>query len=877
MTSRSSLAGLATLPQSLAARLAWLAAYVLAGAFAQHAFTIPICGGHLLWPPAGIALVALILGGRGYIPVVFLGAWLLQLQQGYPWWNAALIAMGCTAAAALSCRVLAHDERFDPGFGHPRDFFVLAMSASLGAALHAMVWFLSQQLADIVDDPLPLAIHWWQGNVLGVLLFTPLLLALWTWWAHRTFPSSSDIRAFLGCLVLLATVGSLPFWNDKVETTYGLVSYCLTLLIVLWAAIRFERVSALLITTFAVIQTLMSAHLAHVALAHSPSYHHGLFFWALALTLVGVGVCVLLLMSHRRSVEAALHDSLAFQVQILNSVAAEVAVLDAQGALIRVNERWRAFADHPAHTACRSCRIAPSGQDYRSSCPPCHDFPNLSAGIEAVLHGESPLFQAEYPCRCPDEPVRWFHCCVLPWHMHAQTGVTITHVDISALKAAQHASQESTAAMQTIINTSLDGFWKTDAEGRLLDVNYAYCQMSGYSREELLRMRIPDLEAVENAASTAQHLEKLMREGRDLFETCHRRKDGSVWNVEISTIVHRSDAMHLFVFLRDVTERTQIQARLAKHEAMLSRTEGIAHVGSWEWHIGTDTVTWSQEMFRLFQRDPAEGAPPFAEHDQCFSTTSMQRLREVIDKALHDKEPFELELEILRADGQTRICLGRGYVHTGADGNVERLFGSMQDIHDRKERENQVHRMAFYDPLTQLPNRRMLGDALAQAMTSSQRSGRHCAVLLLDLDNFKPLNDNYGHLVGDALLIEAGRRISACVRAADTVSRLGGDEFVVLLTELDEERAYSASQAQHIAKKICTALSVPYTLTVDTPRSQTIEHLSSVSIGVTLFVGSQLRQDDILRNADTAMYRAKASGRNAVQFDTPTLDTEHTA
>jgi diguanylate cyclase (GGDEF)-like protein/PAS domain S-box-containing protein len=202
------------------------------------------------------------------------------------------------------------------------------------------------------------------------------------------------------------------------------------------------------------------------------------------------------------------------------------------------------------------------------------------------------------------------------------------------------------------------------------------------------------------------------------------------------------------------------------------------------------------------------------------------------------------------------------------NGSVEKLMGITEDITERKKAEEQVRNFAFFDTLTQLANRRLLNDRLRQAMAASKRSSCYGAVMFLDLDNFKPLNDTHGHDVGDLLLIEVAHRLTGCVREMDTVARFGGDEFVVMLGELDADKEISVAQARAVAEKIRATLSEPYMLT----RKQngdtqiTVEHYCTTSIGVVLFINHEAIQEDVLKWADMAMYQAKESGRNCVKF-----------
>lgn len=203
-----------------------------------------------------------------------------------------------------------------------------------------------------------------------------------------------------------------------------------------------------------------------------------------------------------------------------------------------------------------------------------------------------------------------------------------------------------------------------------------------------------------------------------------------------------------------------------------------------------------------------------------------------------------------------------------AQGVFEGYRGIARDITAQKAAEEEIKRLAFYDVLTQLPNRRLFGDRLGYALAASNRSGRYGALMFLDLDNFKPLNDLHGHATGDLLLVEAGRRIASCVREVDTVARFGGDEFAVILSELDTEHPPSRAKAANIAEKIHTALAAPYEIAPPAANcdDSVVVHHCSASIGVTLFIGHATPQREILKAADMAMYQAKADGRNLIRF-----------
>ena len=204
-----------------------------------------------------------------------------------------------------------------------------------------------------------------------------------------------------------------------------------------------------------------------------------------------------------------------------------------------------------------------------------------------------------------------------------------------------------------------------------------------------------------------------------------------------------------------------------------------------------------------------------------------------------------------------------------AHGQDRGILGVIVDITERKRSEEIVRQLAYYDPLTALANRLLLRERMTQALLASKRSGHYGALMFFDLDNFKTLNDTYGHGAGDLLLVEVAARLKSCVREVDAVARFGGDEFVVLFMDLAPNRVAAQAQALVLAEKIRELLAAPYVLTLaaDADRPQrVIEHRCSASIGVALFLGMAFSEEECIKRADIAMYQAKEAGRNAVRF-----------
>ena len=261
-----------------------------------------------------------------------------------------------------------------------------------------------------------------------------------------------------------------------------------------------------------------------------------------------------------------------------------------------------------------------------------------------------------------------------------------------------------------------------------------------------------------------------------------------------------------------------------------------------------------------------------------------QRISRFIRKA--DQDIFYLHRKQLLASGQRQACELRMLTHDGTqfwahletvdalDADGARVLRTViSDITQRKEAEERIKELAFFDSLTHLPNRTLLRDHLIQAMKAGHRTGTFGALLFVDLDQFKTLNDTQGHHKGDLLLQAVAQRLAASVRASDTVARLGGDEFVVIMGSLNRKMEAAARQTEIVGEKILAALNQPY-------RLADLDHHSTASIGATLFRGLDTSVDDLLRQADLAMYQAKAAGRNTLYFFDPAMQTavfEHAA
>jgi len=322
----------------------------------------------------------------------------------------------------------------------------------------------------------------------------------------------------------------------------------------------------------------------------------------------------------------------------------------------------------------------------------------------------------------------------------------------------------------------------------------------------------------------------------------------------------------LFGIARDITEQKTMEDALSESEKRFrSIFEQVPSISVQGYDEERKVIFWNEASEHLygFRREQALGQRL---EDLIIPEPMREAVVHLVSEWVAGGEPIPAaELTLKNADGGPVEVFSSHVMLRDKHGEPE-MYCIDVDISERKRMEDQVRQLAFHDPLTGLPNRRLLSDRLSQAMAASKRSGFYGALMFLDLDHFKTLNDMHGHEVGDLLLIEAAVRLNRCVRETDTVARFGGDEFVVMLNELNKSRADSLEKARQVATKIRIALSEPYELTLHQKGQADIqfEHRCTVSIGLTLFLGNDASQDELLKWADAAMYKAKDAGRNMI-------------
>jgi diguanylate cyclase (GGDEF)-like protein/PAS domain S-box-containing protein len=308
----------------------------------------------------------------------------------------------------------------------------------------------------------------------------------------------------------------------------------------------------------------------------------------------------------------------------------------------------------------------------------------------------------------------------------------------------------------------------------------------------------------------------------------------------------------------DITEQQDDRRALERRTDELHAAQAIAHFGSWSIDLHTDEVHWSPELYRIVGEDPADATIEKSlflyDHPD-----DVEAVRAAIAAAERDRTAYDIEHRIVRRDGSIRAVREQGAFDFDEFGRAVRCVGTVLDVTERKTAEERLAYLAHHDPLTDLPNRTLLHMRLEHAVERAARSGDNAATLFLDLDRFKYINDTFGHVVGDELLVQVSQRLVRTMRAGDTVARPGGDEFVIVLESIE-----SPERASELAQRIRREFTRPFELSVG-------PQFITASIGIAMYPFDGLTPDDLLRAADAAMYRSKERGGNDFQFFTPQL------
>lgn len=433
----------------------------------------------------------------------------------------------------------------------------------------------------------------------------------------------------------------------------------------------------------------------------------------------------------------------------------------------------------------------------------------------------------------------------LLFHRFARAGRAVAE-----LAAEQRAMRASEARFSSLIRNALDIITIISADGPVRYTSPAITRVLGYRQEELVGIRAFDLihpedqPVVDAAFLTA-------RDDPTLTPTVEFRfhhKDGSWrWLEATGTNLLADPAVSgIVVNARDVTERKVAEGAMRQSELGLAEAQRLARLGSWEWDLRSNRSTWSAGMYHIMEIAPEAFCPSYEEFIERIHPEDRLRVQGIVGEALANQTEFAFECRMLGHAGTELTLYSITTPLFDVEGRFSGLRGTVQDISDRKRLEEELRYQAFHDSLTDLPNRTGFILRLEDALLESCESGRTVAMLFLDLDRFKIVNDSLGHMLGDQVLVAVSERLTALLRDADTLGRFGGDEFAVLLTG-----DLQPNQAEQVAYRMLVAFDVPFVI-------DGRELFITGSIGIAFSSSALSGAMDLLQAADVAMYQAKA-------------------
>ena len=504
--------------------------------------------------------------------------------------------------------------------------------------------------------------------------------------------------------------------------------------------------------------------------------------------------------------------------------------------------------------------------------------PLHQAAILSALAGQS-NFQGELLQQRPNGELYWaeLHLVSLHTASGAFSHCMGTLHDISIRKEIELELQASEQRHLDLIEHIPAGVVVHGSHSEILHANARACQLLGLTLEQMR-----GLEAIDpqwqflNADSTPLVLENypvnhVLRDHQPIQNLVIgiKRNDayGLVWALcnAFPVLDNGGQLTEVVVCFTEITELKRTEQALRKSEERLRLVLLGSNDAPWDWDLQNQSVYYSPRWWQMISLEVEEQPSTIALWDSLLHPDDKQRVDASLTRIFSSSvQSFELEFRLRHRDGHYVPMLSRGFILRDDDGKALRVSGTNTDLSERKLAEERIHQLAYYDALTELPNRHLLMEQLRKALLGCARNQSQGALLFIDLDNFKALNDTLGHDMGDLLLQQVAQRLRDSVREVDTVARLGGDEFVVMLEDLSEESQETALQAELVGQKILTELSRPYSL-------RQRPYRSTPSIGIALFDQHTAGLEELLKQADVAMYQAKAEGRNTLRFFDPSM------
>jgi len=442
------------------------------------------------------------------------------------------------------------------------------------------------------------------------------------------------------------------------------------------------------------------------------------------------------------------------------------------------------------------------------------------------------------------------------------TGLQGAFQDINDKRAAQQQAAHMAERLSATLESITDAFYTLDREWRFTYLNREAERLFKRPREQLLGKVLWDEFGALRGQIGYCEFHRALRENRTVvFEEYY-----APYQTLSEVRAYPSDE-GLTVYFRDVTEARKTEESLRISEERFRTIARATTDVVWDWNLEDDTLWASDSIESVFGYTMTDFSGPIRAWSDHIHPDERERVVGHIRSAIAGGEDQWMdEYRFLRKDGTVAFVLDRGYIIRDKEGRATRMIGAMVDLTERRQAERRIEYLAYYDALTQLPNRQLLIERLQRALDNCAQHRCTNALFFIDLDNFKSLNDTLGHAVGDQMLKQVAQRLSGCVSHQDTVSRFGGDEYVVLLEGLSADMERACAQARAVGERMLMTLRHPYQL-------EQYCHHSTASIGIVLFNDAGDDIGELLKRADMAMYEAKGAGRSTLRFFNPDMQS----
>ena len=857
----------------------------------------------ILWIPGGIGMAMLLLGGNQYWLSLFTGSLLARFLLGYSTMPSVCVAFSNTVEPLLAVWLLNQGlakiglmkKPFSPLLSDPFDYLWLTIAGALSAMVAALIGVASFWQAGILSWQLiPQGLqHWWMGNTLGIVLVTPMLL-VWRQLPQGWFQRKRVLET-IACFGLLFLVGQIIFqdWFHAILGTFSKGFFIF--IFVIWAAVSFNRHGVLLVIAITSVQALSGALHGTGFFAHDIAQSGLTNLWLYIMSLSVVGIMLALIINERNRVE----DNLRSLSVAIEQSPASVIITDLNGIIEYVNPQFTAVTGYTSAEAI--------GQNPRILNSGLTPLPAFQAMWDTLTQNKS--WQGQLINRRKNGEIYWEEAYISP--VKDAAGMTRQYVGVKLditrrYLAEQHersrnrvlemlaqdkpliqtleaiilgVEQDNPSSLGSIllldrtgnhlsteVAPSLPDFFKSALHNTHTGAIACCCHSAAFTGERVIVENIqthPNWQTCKDLAAQA-HLSACWSEpiknasGKTLgtlviyHDNPYSPTECDIQQIEQTANLigialekqHASEALQESSrHLRTLIETTPDCVKLVDNKGLLLSINDA----------GLKLVEAANASSLIGQTIYSVIAP---EHREAFRQFNEQ---------VCGGQKGTLEFEIIGLQGTRRWVESHATPFPiNPEGELVQL-ALTRDITEKKKSAAQIWRQANFDPLTGLSNRHMFHDRLEQEIKKAHRDGHSLALLFLDLDHFKEINDTLGHDMGDLLLKEAAQRLNHCVRAVDSISRLGGDEFTIILSEL-----HDPSNIERVAQNILKKLSEPFQLLDD------VAYISA-SIGVAMYPDDAKETQALLKCADQAMYRAKNTGRNRYSYFTKSMqEAAHT-